>query len=513
MAKCYLTTAIDYSNGEPHLGHAFEKVGADAIARYRRSVGDDVHFVVGMDENGQSIAQEAARRGQTPQELVDALAERFRAAWRPLAISFDDFIRTTEPRHARTVTALLERIRAAGDLYLDRYAGYYCTRCEAFKKEEELVEGKCPLHPTREIEWTEEENWFFRLSRYGQSLLEHLDRHPRFVRPESRRNEILRLLEGGLEDISASRARIPWGIPFPGAEAHTVYVWFDALSNYLSAVGYPEARYGRWWPADLHVIGKDITRFHCVIWPAMLLSAGVELPASVWAHGFLTIGGFKLSKSAGTELDLTSLIERHGPDALRYFLLREVPWDGDRDFSSVEGFLEQFDDRYNGELANDLGNLLNRVVSMVARYRDGGVPAAEPGGLEESRRRAVEVYRRAMDGLLLSQGLGGVFSLVRASNAYVDEVQPWKLAREEREAAGPGTAGSALDTALADLVRALGTCAALLAPFLPNKAGELWKALGGGGEAPALQSLTQALAGLRQVRPGPILFPRFEQEG
>lgn len=513
MAKYYLTAAIDYSNGEPHLGHAFEKIGADAIARYHRSIGDTVHFVIGMDENGQSIAQEATRRELSPQALVDSMAERFRDVWLPLAISFDDFIRTTEPRHERAVCTLLRRIQEAGDLYTDHYAGYYCVRCEAFKKEDDLIDGRCPLHPTREVEWTEEENWFFRLSSYRDPLLEHIRANPDFVQPRSRRNEILRLLEGGLDDISASRARIPWGIPFPGEEGHTVYVWFDALPNYITAAGFPEDGYRRWWPADLHVIGKDITRFHCVIWPAMLLSAGLELPKMVWAHGFLTIGGFKLSKSAGTEIQLSTLIERHGPDALRYFLLREIPWDGDRDFSSVDGLLKQFDDRYNGELANDLGNLLNRVVSMVARYRDGRVPAAPAGPLGAEQTRAVEKYRRCMDELLLSQGLAVVFSLVRASNAYVDEVQPWKLAREEGEAP-PGTparkAHAALDCALADLVRALGTCAALLAPFIPAKAAELWRALGGEGHSPALEGLNDALDSLRRVAPGPILFPRFD---
>lgn len=332
MARYYLTCAIDYANGEPHAGHAFEKVGADVIARYRRSLGDDVRFAIGMDEHGQGIAEEAARRGSDPQAFVDEMADVWGGVWRRLGISNDDFIRTTEARHSRAVVAIIERMREAGDLYTDRYAGYYCVRCERFRKENELADGRCPLHPKREITWTEEENYFFRLSRYRDPLLQHIETHPEFVQPASRRNEILRLLEGGLDDISASRSRLPWGVPFPGAQDHTVYVWIDALTNYLSTTGFPEDGYEDWWPAHLHVIGKDITRFHCVIWPAMLLSAGVELPRTVWAHGFVSVAGGKISKDAGSELDLDDLIDRHGTDAFRFFLIREAPWNGDRNF-------------------------------------------------------------------------------------------------------------------------------------------------------------------------------------
>jgi methionyl-tRNA synthetase len=511
MAKFYLTTAIDYSNGEPHLGHTVEKVGADAIARYRRSMGDDVHFVIGMDEHGQKVAREAEKQGAPPEEWVDRIAEAFLETWHKLEISNDGFIRTSEPRHHRGVTALMERIRETGDFYLSKYEGYYCAGCEAFKKEEELTDGRCPNHPHREIEWTQEENWFFRLSAYRDRLLEHIRAHPEFVRPESRRNEILRLLEGGLEDISASRSRIPWGIPFPGAEDHTVYVWFDALSNYITAVGFPdEDDFDRLWPADLHIIGKDITRFHCVYWPAMLIAGGVEVPKSVWGHGFINVGGFKLSKSGGTKLDLPELIDRHGPDALRYFLIREVPWDGDRNYDSVDDFIEKFDRRYTADLANDLGNLLNRVVSMIEKYREGTIPPADvdgsTSGLDAASGDALQRYLAKMDGYLLDEALEAVFSLVRSANAYVDEIQPWTLAKEERG----GAARDALDAALGALARALGACAAMLAPFMPSKAGELWAALGGDGEAPSLARLDQELAGLSSVRPGPVLFPRPE---
>jgi methionyl-tRNA synthetase len=518
MARTYyLTTAIDYANGEPHAGHAFEKVGADAVARYRRRLGDDVRFVIGMDEHGQSIVQEAERRGVSPQELVDEMAVLFRDSWDRLRISYDDFIRTTEHRHRRAVEAVVERVREAGDLYRDSYEGYYCVRCEAFKKEEELVDGRCPNHPNREIQWTEEENFFFRLSAYRNRLLEHVREHPDFIRPDSRRNEILRLLEGGLDDVSASRPRIRWGTPFPGEEEHTVYVWVDALTNYLSATGFPGEGYDRWWPAQLHVIGKDITRFHCVIWPALLMSAGLELPDSVWGHGFVSVDGGKISKSAGARLELDALVERHGADAFRYFLLREAPWDGDRDFPSPEGLLERFDGRYDTELANDLGNLLNRVVSMVGKYRDGRVPAGGETALDEARRAGLEDYHASMADLMLHRGLDPALELVRRANRYVDEAQPWELAKREREIAGgersPEEVEAELDAVLGSLLRTLAATAAMLEPFVPAKASEMWEQLGGSGPFPTFGELEERVAALDRAPGGKVLFPRRDLEG
>ncbi len=513
--RYYLTTAIDYSNGEPHLGHALEKIGADVIARYRRRRGQEVRFVIGMDEHGQKIARSAEERGLTPQELVDRMAGRFRETWERLDLSHDDFIRTTEDRHRRAVQAVVERVREAGDLYLDRYAGYYCVGCEAFKKEEDLdEEGRCPTHPGREVEWTEEENWFFRLSDYRDDLLAHIRDHPEFIRPESRRNEILRLLEGGLDDISASRSRLDWGIPFPGTGGHTVYVWFDALPNYLSAVGFPEDRYHRWWPAQLHVIGKDITRFHCVIWPAILMSAGLELPETVWGHGFVSVAGGKVSKSAGVPFELPGLVDRHGPDAFRYFLMREVPWDGDRDFRQG-GFMERLDGRYNSDLANDLGNLLNRTLSMIGKYRDGRVPAGgdrtELDGEAEARRRE---YHRRMEEHLLHRALEAAFELVGRANAFVDESEPWALARTEREGGeGAGEAGRRLDAVLGSLARTLAHGAVLLEPFMPERSRELWRQLGGAGELPDFDALAAGDYRLEEIREGEVLFPRYEPEG
>jgi len=508
VPKFFLTTAIDYSNGEPHLGHAVEKIGADVIARYRRACGDEVYFLIGMDEHGQKVEQEARKRGSTPQAWVDRIGAEFEDVWGRLELSNDDFIRTSEDRHRSGVTALMERITARGDFYRSKYEGHYCAGCEAFKKDEELEDGQCPIHPTREIEWTEEENWFFRLSKYGDDLLRHYEANEAFIRPQSRLNEVVRFVEGGLEDISASRSRISWGIPFPGDEQHTVYVWFDALSNYVTAIGYPEGQdFERLWPADLHIIGKDITRFHCVYWPAMLLAAGIELPKTVWGHGFINIGGAKLSKSSGTDLDLVELIDRHGADALRYFLMREVPWDGDRNFASVSDFVEQFDRRYTSDLANDLGNLLNRVVSMVSKYRDGVVPVSRGGDLTEAATTAVATYRDHMENYRLHLGLTSIFGLVAEANVFVDQSKPWSLAKSE----ALGDDAEALDAVLAQLVQALGTIASMLAPFVPSKATEMWKILGGEGAPPGLLDLQDSIGELKTVRPSGVLFPRPEE--
>jgi methionyl-tRNA synthetase len=338
-----------------------------------------VHFLMGMDEHGQKVLTSAQASGVTPQQWVDNVGARFADAWKRLEISNDDFIHTTEQRHHRAVHEIIRRIHAAGDFYRGTYAGYYCVGCEAYKTEAELEyppaeEGEgppfCPIHPSREIQWLQQENWFFRLSAFQDRLLKLLGDRPEFIQPEIRRNEIRRLIESGLQDISVSRTNLPWGIPWPDEPGQTVYVWLDALTNYLSATGFPDPGYERLWPADVHVIGKDITRFHCVYWPAFLMSAGLALPRSVWAHGFVTFRGRKESKSEGVSFDLQSAIEQHGPEALRYFLLREVPWNGDGDITR-----ERFTERYTTELANDLGNLASRALAMIEKYRGGKVPA------------------------------------------------------------------------------------------------------------------------------------------
>lgn len=504
--RTYITTAIDYANGAPHMGHAFEKIGADAMARYRRLLGEPVHFVIGMDEHGLKVLQSAEQAGLSPQEWVDDIAGKFRNAWSTLGISYDDFIRTTEPRHHRVVEAIIERTRAAGDLYKGSYAGYYCVGCEAFKREDELIlspgdasgsSWRCPIHPTREISWTEEENWFFRLSAYQDRLLEHIEAHPEFIQPESRRNEIRRIVEGGLDDISVSRARMSWGIPWPGDPDATVYVWIDALTNYLSAAGFPDESYTDLWPADVHVVGKDITRFHCIYWPTLLWSAGLEAPRTVWGHGWVTIGDRKLSKSEGVSIELPDLVERHGADAFRYYLLREVPWNGDGEFS-----LDRFDQLYTAELANDLGNLVNRVLSMIERYREGIVPEGEATSLDERAAQLLERYRTAMDTNLLHHGTAAALDLARAANGFIEERAPWEQAREPDQAA-------ALDATLASLARTTLTLAILFEPFMPHKMKDLAARLGFDA-VPSLATLESPKLAGRRIHKGEVLFPRAE---
>jgi len=499
VSKFYLTTAIDYSNGDPHLGHALEKVGADCIARYRRLRGDDVHFVMGMDEHSQSVIQAAATAGTTPTAWVDAMAERFEGFWRRLLCSNDDWIRTTEPRHHAAVAELLTRIerRRPDDLFVDEYEGLYCTGCEEFKTDAQIVDGHCIEHPTLELIPTRERNHFFRLSAYTDRLLD-LIRSGRFrVEPAIRRNEVVRLLEGGLENISVSRVRGAWGIPYPGDADQTVYVWFDALINYLSATGFPDPGYTRLWPADLHVIGKGITRFHCIIWPAMLLAADLELPREVWAHGYVQWGGAKMSKTAGTAVTLGEAIDRHGPDALRYFLLREVGFENDGNFS-----WERFDERYTADLADGLGNLASRSLAMLAKYRDGVVPPAGPTALDEAGQGAVARYAAALDALDIKGAAEAAWELVSTANLYIQQTAPWALAKQGRE--------SELDTALAALAGCLYRLAVLGSPFMPGKAQALWEALGQAGTCAsadwtALNS--PRLAGARTAKPE-NLFPR-----
>ncbi len=482
MPRFYITTAIDYANGDPHLGHAFEKIGADAIARYHRLRGDDVHFLIGLDEHGQKVAQTAAERGVSPQQQVDEVAASFRAMWSRLSISYDQFIRTTDPAHKDGVTAFVERAfeRSPDDFYEKTYTGWYCVGCELFKRDDEIVAGKCVLHPTRTLEWTEERNWFFRLSRYSAFIAGLLQDRPQFLQPEARRNEILGLLAQGLEDISISRARLTWGIPFvrPTSDGarQVIWVWFDALPNYITATGYPDPHFGERWPAQLHVVGKDITRLHAVVWPAMLESAGLELPERVWGHGFVNVGGERLSKSAGARLDLGDAVSHLGPDALRYFLLREVPFDGDGNFS-----LERFDERYTADLANAWGNLASRAIAMVERYFGGRVPPGTRNELDAADERDLEEYHAAMDGsrgFLLHEALQAVWRTVARANEYVDRQAPWKLAKDTSRTPD-------LEAVLAALIRALTRHAVYLSPFMPSKAEELWRQLGASGEAAA----------------------------
>lgn len=500
MAKFYLTTAIDYSNGDPHLGHALEKVGADAIARYRRIRGDDVHFLMGMDENSQSVIEMSQKHGISPQEWVDQMAERFARFWARLGCSHDDWIRTTEPRHTTAVLELLARIgeRNPGDLFLADYEGLYCTGCEDFKTDSQIVDGHCAEHPTLALVPTKERNHFFRLSAYRDRILEMIRSGALSVEPAIRRNEILRLLESGLQDVSISRSRLPWGIPFPGSEGHSIYVWFDAVINYLSATGFPAAGYERLWPADLHVIGKGITRFHCVLWPAMCLAAGIEPPRGVWAHGYVQWLGAKMSKTAGTAVNLDDAINRHGADALRYFLLREVGFEADGDFT-----WDRFDTRYLADLADGLGNLTARSLAMIEKYRGGVVPAGAPTSLDAQAADVVlPGYRDAMDRHDLREAAEIAWRLVAEADGFIAERAPWGLAKAGKE--------SELDDVLAALFRTLYRLAGMASPFMPGKADEIWSALGQPGSVAEIRwetLQTPPQEGVRVTRPA-ILFPK-----
>jgi methionyl-tRNA synthetase len=510
VTRFYITTAIDYANGDPHIGHAFEKIGADAVARFHRMNGSDVHFLIGMDEHGQKVAQTAEARGLSPQEFVDGIAARFLAMWARLNISHDQFIRTTDPRHKAGVQALLQRIFAQSpdDFFERSYEGWYCVGCEAFKQDAEIVDGKCVLHPTRTLEWVQERNWFFRLSRYQDFLRDHIEQHREFIQPESRRNEVLGWLDQGLEDISASRTRFTWGVPFPrptsDGEQQTTYVWFDALPNYLTATGFPASESEQRWPAQLHVVGKDITRFHAIIWPAMLAAAKLPLPERVWAHGFVLLGGDRFSKSAGVKLDLDEAIDRFGPDAFRYFLLREVPFDGDGNFS-----WERFEERYNADLANAWGNLVSRSVAMIEKYRGGVTPAMPSGaGGEADAADAADIaeFVAALDGSSgyhPQEALQVVMRMVARANEFVQSSAPWTVAKDPSRSAQ-------LDAILASLSRQIGRQCILLAPFIPQKSQAAWRQLGGPGEVS-----DQTIAGLAsldsagwRVAKGDPLFPK-----
>jgi len=465
MSKFYITTAIDYVNNIPHLGTAYEKIAADAIARYKRLAGFDTRFLMGNDEHSTNVEKAAREKGLDPKVYCDQMAEIFQGVWKRLDISYDDFIRTTEERHIRGVQELFRRIAANGDIYKGKYEGFYCVSCERFYPEKELVDGKCPNHRTVP-QWVSEENWFFRLSAYGDRLREHYAKHADFLVPEIRRNEILNVIEGGLQDISVSRAST-WGIPLPDDPSQRVYVWFDALINYITGVGYPgNGALWSYWPADLHVIGKDITRFHCIIWPAMLLSAGVPLPKSVLGHGWVHFQGEKLSKSLGNIVNPLDVVDKFGADSLRYYLLKEVPLSRDGDFS-----WELFIQRYNSDLANDWGNLFTRTVSMIHRYRAGRLARAEAGPeLQALLRKALHDYHVALEGYAVEDGIEAAWSIIRRANQMVEEGAPWKLAKDPAKAAE-------LDALLGELAVALQHTALLLFPVMPSKARLVWETL------------------------------------
>ena len=510
--KFYVTTAIDYVNGSPHLGHAYEKTGADALARFHRQRGHDVFFLTGTDENSDRNVDAAKREGISTQAFVDRNAGEFRRLCDAYQISQDRFIRTSiDDDHKRGVQEFVRRWIANGDVYPSTYEGLYCRGCEAFYDEGELVDGKCPQHPTRPdyLQRVREENYFFRLSKYEQALKDLYARDPDFTVPDTRRNEVLGWLERGLKDISVSRGRsLEWGIAWPGEPGHTVYVWFDALINYVTGVGFgtDEKLFAAWWPCDVHVIGKDISRFHCIYWPAMLLAAGVPLPKRVHVHGFLENSGGRLSKSSGNVMDPFAFVEEWGVDAARYLLLREAPFDKDSPISA-----DSFAKRFNADLANDLGNLLSRVTTMVDRYCGGRVPGPSERSSEKAVRERAELTLREHDAaaaeLRFADALASVFALVEEANRHFQRTQPWQLSKD-------ATKKDEVDGALYAGLEALRVAAYLLYPYMPNVSARICEQLH--VTAPATASWTTVgrwgvLRAGDPVSTGPALFPRLER--
>ena len=510
--KFYITTAIDYVNASPHIGTAYEKIAADFIARSHRLLGYDTRFLMGNDEHSVNVARAAAAQGLSPLAYCDRMEAIFRRVWAGLDISFDDFVRTTEPRHRSAVQAIFAAIHGAGDIYKGKYEGYYCDSCEAFKQEKDLVGGECPLHRGRPVRWLEEENYFFALSRFQERVHRHILENPRFVQPEIRRNEVLNVVTGGLDDISVSRSGVEWGIPLPIDPSHVVYVWFDALINYISALGFPADADGlvaRYWPCDLHVIGKDITRFHCIIWPAMLMSAGIPLPRAVWAHGFVSVNGERLSKTLGNVIAPEAATARFGVDGFRYLFLHEVPFDRDGDFSWTT-----YTERYNADLANDLGNLLARTLAMVQRYWSGDVPpldTADPRdrALLDILARATADYRAQVEACAPHAALAATWSAMQSANRYIEENKPWELAKRPAER-------TRLGTVLRNLLELLRHVSVMIHPAMPSKAEEMRRQLGLAADFAGLRYADELHLGPRvwqRVQPGAALFPRLEPEG
>jgi methionyl-tRNA synthetase len=512
----YLTTAIFYPSAKPALHSMFEAIGADMIARYHRLEGRDVRFLTGLDEHSANVERDAREAGIDPHELIDPWAETWQATFARFAISADRFIRTTDADHADAAAEMVRRAQANGDVYQGVYSGWFCNGCNEFKTDQQLVDGRCPDHPSLDPVWLEEANYFFRLSAYQERLERLYADNPSFCEPEHFRNEVLGWLREGLRDFSISRSGATWGIPFPGDESHRIYVWFDALTNYVTGAGFPNDPDGfaRWWPADLHVIGKNITRFHCLYWPAMLMSAGLPLPRQVFAHGFMLDRGEKMSKTSGNVRDPDETAAVFGIDGTRYMVLREVPFDRDADVST-----ESFVRRYNADLANDLGNLVNRTVSMSGRYLDGRLPgvasatSAADLELRATAERVVGDYRAAMERNHLHDALAAMMELAGAANGYAESQAPWTLTKEGNDA----RVGQVL-AVMAEACRIIGH---LLAPAAPGGSRRLLEQLGTpppyderGAGGPGLAALTAWGGGPESWSTGTAspIFPRIEVE-
>ena len=504
----YVTTPIYYVNDVPHIGHAYTTIAADTIARHKAASGYEVYFLTGTDEHGRKIEQTAQTNGETPIGLADRVVVKFQNLWEVLGISNTDFIRTTEPRHHEAVSEIWRLVEKNGDIYLDEYEGWYDVRNEVFITETQVEEiMKLPEKNRPHLEKIKEQSYFFRLSKYQEPLLRYYNEHPEFIKPDYRRNEVVSFVEGGLRDLSVSRTNFSWGIPVPDAEGHVVYVWFDALTNYLTSLGFPEKTEDleKFWPADIHLVGKDILRFHAVYWPAFLMSAGLPLPKTVFAHGWWTVEGEKMSKSLGNVIDPYQVVEEFNSEMFRYFLLREIPFGQDGDYSK-----RSLVSRVNGELVNGLGNLVSRSLGMIERYFEGVVP--NPAELSKNEKEIEDFYRETarqvssdLEELAFNKALSRIWECIALVNRYVDNTAPWKLAKQEEQ-------GERLGTVLWTLAESIRVISLLIYPFLPETAREIRRKIGLSPEIDAQDTDWGNTKPGTVVKKGENLFTRIKEE-
>ncbi len=500
----YVTTPIYYVNDVPHIGHSYTTVAADVLARYKRLKGFEVFFLTGSDEHGQKVEKAAQTNSETPLELADRVVKRFQSLWEKLGISNNDFIRTTQERHKQGVSAIFRQLLEQGDIYLGEYEDWYCTPCETFWTETQAIDGACP-DCNRPVEKLKEESYFFKMSAYGDRLLAHIEANPEFIQPKSKRNEIISFIKEGLRDLSVSRTSFSWGIPVPGNERHIIYVWFDALTNYITALGYPDQQgnYQRFWPVDVHLIGKDILRFHAVYWPTFLMAAGLALPKKVFAHGWWTVEGQKMSKSLQNVVEPNMLIDTYGVDAVRYFLMREVPFGLDGDFSHAS-----LVSRINSDLANDLGNLLSRSTAMLVKYFNGelqtpGELSVQDLALKEKAVALVAAVDNCMEELAFSKALQAIWDVVSAANKYIDDTAPWAMAKDPAQQ-------QQLGTVMYCLLEAQRLIHSLIAPFMPETSCKALHCLGWQQEVTEADLVWGGLQPGSSIAKASALFPRIE---